>query len=171
MWLAAAAVYAFIVEEPGETEGGVTIHWMTQDVDAGPIAGSNGFPIGPRDDYDDVFDEWSHNPKPGIIAVHLADGNDDGIFQPGEVPDRGLVVGVVLPPGKSKTAAATGTGRAGQAATTGHFVGVAIKPDDVAHALLANALRDSRAARSATSGETSPIVTSAPASRMRSLFR
>jgi len=34
--------------------------------------------------YDDVFDEWSHNPKPGIVAVHLADGNDDGIFQPGE---------------------------------------------------------------------------------------
>jgi len=34
--------------------------------------------------YDDRFDEWSDNPKPGIVAVHLADGNDDGIFQPGE---------------------------------------------------------------------------------------
>jgi hypothetical protein len=34
--------------------------------------------------YDDIFDEWSHNPKPGIAAIHLVDGNDDGVFQPGE---------------------------------------------------------------------------------------
>ena len=38
--------------------------------------------------YDDVyrrlFDDWSTRPHPEILGVWLADGNDDGVFEPGE---------------------------------------------------------------------------------------
>jgi hypothetical protein len=34
--------------------------------------------------YDAAFDRWSHSAVPGIESVTLVDGNDDGVFEPGE---------------------------------------------------------------------------------------
>jgi hypothetical protein len=34
--------------------------------------------------YRAAFDDWSNSVRPEILAVSIADGNDDGIFQPGE---------------------------------------------------------------------------------------
>ncbi|GEM_PF-604130 len=44
----------------GEARGGVTLHWMTEAVDAGPVAAQESFEIGPQDDYDTVFDSCHH---------------------------------------------------------------------------------------------------------------
>jgi len=34
--------------------------------------------------YDAAFRRWSDNPMPSILGVTLIDGNDDGVFEPGE---------------------------------------------------------------------------------------
>ncbi len=34
--------------------------------------------------YDAAFEEWSHSARPGIVGVTLVDGDDDGVFEPGE---------------------------------------------------------------------------------------
>ena len=39
----------------GERRGGATLHWMVEEVDAGPIALCRELPIGERDRYDDVY--------------------------------------------------------------------------------------------------------------------
>jgi len=36
------------------------------------------------DAYDAAFRHWETSPKPGIVSVTLLDGNDDGVFEPGE---------------------------------------------------------------------------------------
>lgn len=44
----------------GEPEGGVTLHWMTQGVDAGPIISQKKIPIDENDDYDAIFMRAHH---------------------------------------------------------------------------------------------------------------
>jgi hypothetical protein len=34
--------------------------------------------------YERAFDEWSGSPRPEIVRVTVLDGNDDGVFEPGE---------------------------------------------------------------------------------------
>jgi hypothetical protein len=45
-----------------------------------------------RREYRVAFDDWSSSVRPEILAVSIADGNDDGIYQPGE----SLLVGYEL---------------------------------------------------------------------------
>jgi methionyl-tRNA formyltransferase len=49
----------------GDTETGVTIHRTTAELDAGPIAAQEGFPIGPEDDAGTVHE------RAGRLAVEL----------------------------------------------------------------------------------------------------
>ncbi len=41
----------------GETQGGVSLHWVVEDVDAGPLAAQSRFPIAGNDSYDKVFEQ------------------------------------------------------------------------------------------------------------------
>lgn len=41
----------------GDTEGGITAHWMTEQVDEGPWVGSQSVPIGKSDDYAAVYEK------------------------------------------------------------------------------------------------------------------
>ena len=52
-WRGAAPVERALMA--GDTETGVTIHETVRELDAGPVAAQEAFPIGPRDDAGDVF--------------------------------------------------------------------------------------------------------------------
>jgi methionyl-tRNA formyltransferase len=54
----------------GETQGGVTLHWMTEDVDGGPILAAQAFPISSDDAYADVF-ERCHTYAEALLAEKL----------------------------------------------------------------------------------------------------
>ena len=41
----------------GESEGGITAHWMTEQVDEGPWAGSQPVPIGKSEDYAAIYEK------------------------------------------------------------------------------------------------------------------
>ncbi len=65
-WRGAAPVERAILA--GDTETGVTIHETVKELDAGPIAAQEAFPIGPEDDAGDVF------ARAAALAAHLLDG-------------------------------------------------------------------------------------------------
>ena len=64
-WRGAAPVERAIMA--GETETGVTIHRTTAELDAGPIAAQESFPIGPEDDAGVVYE------RAGRVAAALLD--------------------------------------------------------------------------------------------------
>ena len=43
------------------------------------------YPVAWNHAHASAFDEWSRSVKPAIVGVRLIDGNDDGVFEPGEV--------------------------------------------------------------------------------------
>jgi methionyl-tRNA formyltransferase len=65
-WRGAAPVERAIMA--GDTETGVTIHETVRELDAGPVAAQEAFPIGPDDDAGDVF---AHAAE---VAARLLDG-------------------------------------------------------------------------------------------------
>ena len=65
-WRGAAPVERAIMA--GDAESGVTIHRTTAELDAGPIAAQEGFPIGPDDDAGSVY------ARAGALAAELLDG-------------------------------------------------------------------------------------------------
>ncbi len=69
-WRGAAPVERAILA--GDTETGVTVHETVQELDAGPIAAQEAFPIGADDDAGDVF------ARAAEVAARLLDGVLDG---------------------------------------------------------------------------------------------
>ena len=65
-WRGAAPVERAIIA--GDTESGVTIHRTTAELDAGPIAAQQAFPIAPDDDAGTVY------ARAGALAAELLDG-------------------------------------------------------------------------------------------------
>ena len=65
-WRGAAPVERAIMA--GDAESGVTIHRTTAELDAGPIAAQQAFPIGPDDDAGSVY------ARAGALAAELLDG-------------------------------------------------------------------------------------------------
>ena len=65
-WRGAAPVERAILA--GDAETGVTIHETVKELDAGPIAAQERFPIGPEDDAGAVFE------RSAIVAAQLLDG-------------------------------------------------------------------------------------------------
>ena len=65
-WRGAAPVERAIMA--GDTETGVTIHETVRELDAGPVAAQEAFPIGPEEDAGDVF------ARSAEVAVRLLDG-------------------------------------------------------------------------------------------------
>src|SRR5215218_8262336 len=65
-WRGAAPVDLSIMA--GDTESGVTIHRTTAELDAGPIAAQQAFPIGPDDDAGSVY------ARAGALAAELLEG-------------------------------------------------------------------------------------------------
>ena len=65
-WRGAAPVERAILA--GDAETGVTIHETVKELDAGPIAAQDAFPIGPEDDAGDVFASAAE------VAVRLLEG-------------------------------------------------------------------------------------------------
>jgi methionyl-tRNA formyltransferase len=65
-WRGAAPVERAIMA--GDAETGVTIHRTIPELDAGPIAAQQAFPIGPEDDAGAVFD------RAAVLAVELLEG-------------------------------------------------------------------------------------------------
>ena len=64
-WRGAAPVERAILA--GDAETGVTIHETVKELDAGPIAAQERFPIGPEDDAGAVFE------RAGVVAARLLD--------------------------------------------------------------------------------------------------
>lgn len=54
----------------GERRGGVTIHWMTEEVDRGDVAAQRSFAIGGDDDYEAVF-ERAHSGAAELMSALL----------------------------------------------------------------------------------------------------
>jgi methionyl-tRNA formyltransferase len=82
-WRGAAPVERAILAGDGET--GVTIHETVRELDAGPIAAQEAFPIGPEDDAGAVFEHAAE------VAARLLDGvldEPDPPFTP--QPDEGV---------------------------------------------------------------------------------
>jgi methionyl-tRNA formyltransferase len=75
-WRGAAPVERAILA--GDTETGVTIHRTVKELDAGPIAAQEAFPIGPRDDAGAVF------ARAAELAVELLDFESTFAPQPEE---------------------------------------------------------------------------------------
>ena len=82
-WRGAAPVERAILA--GDEETGVTIHETVAELDAGPIAAQEAFPLGPDDDAGDVYaraaevaarllDDVLDDPEPGVRAA--AGGRD-----------------------------------------------------------------------------------------------
>jgi len=72
----------------GERTGGVTIHELVEEVDAGPIVAARSFTIGPDDDWEAIFDR-AHEAAEELLAGLL--GEDPGAWPrvpqpPGEAP-------------------------------------------------------------------------------------
>ena len=65
-WRGAAPVERAILA--GDAETGVTIHETVKELDAGPIAAQERFPIGPEDDAGAVFE------RAAVVATQLLDG-------------------------------------------------------------------------------------------------
>jgi len=65
-WRGAAPVERAILA--GDAETGVTIHETVKELDAGPVAAQESFPIGPDDDAGSVFAEAA------VVAVRLIEG-------------------------------------------------------------------------------------------------
>ena len=65
-WRGAAPVERAILA--GDAETGVTIHETVKELDAGPIAAQERFPIGPEDDAGTVFE------RAAVVAAQLLDG-------------------------------------------------------------------------------------------------
>ena len=65
-WRGAAPVERAILA--GDAETGVTIHETVKELDAGPIAAQEAFPIGPEDDAGAVFE------RAAVVATQLLDG-------------------------------------------------------------------------------------------------
>ena len=65
-WRGAAPVERAILA--GDAETGVTIHETVKELDAGPIAAQERFPIGPEDDAGAVFE------RAAVVAAQLLDG-------------------------------------------------------------------------------------------------
>jgi methionyl-tRNA formyltransferase len=65
-WRGAAPVERAILA--GDAETGVTIHETVKELDAGPIAAQQRFPIGPEDDAGAVFE------RAAVVATQLLDG-------------------------------------------------------------------------------------------------
>jgi methionyl-tRNA formyltransferase len=77
-WRGAAPVERALLA--GDTETGVTIHETVKELDAGPIAAQQAFPIGPEDDAGAVF------ARAAEVAVDLL---DDVLPEPSFRPQRG----------------------------------------------------------------------------------
>lgn len=54
----------------GETLGGITAHWVTEQVDKGPLIGVRDLPIGPDDDYSSLY-ERGHQVAGGLMEMLL----------------------------------------------------------------------------------------------------
>lgn len=88
-WRGAAPVERAILA--GDRETGVTVHKTTPELDAGPIAAQQAFPIGPDEDAGDVFERAAR------IAVELLDAVlPDPFFAP--QPEAGVTYAEKLRP-------------------------------------------------------------------------